>query len=156
MVEVSFKGMSLIEDERSVLIQGKSYNQSLDIKMSILQMAKVFGSDTELASEVDNDFGSEEYEDRCLETKRLVTQFPEISVWNKKLHIENDVQVRDLDANTVQVTTQDIAGWDNEGITLSVPKAFYTTYLKPLEPLQMSVSPFSLHLKRKTNLQQTL
>ena len=158
MVEVSFKEISLEHDEHSVFIKGKSHNHQLQVKMSILQFAKICGTDGELAQEVEADFGSIEHEEKCIETKQLVTLFPNIPVWDKELIIEDQVTIKENTTDkTIELTVKDIVGWSNEGITLSMPQEFYNLHVKPLQPIQLSISPFTLYIKsKKSEKQQSL
>lgn len=150
--------MQLVDEDHSVLIVGQSHSHTIQIKMSILQFAKICGSDGDIASDVQADFGSQEYEDKCTETKRLVTLFPTIPIWDKDLLIDEEVEVFNdgipNTSETIQLVTEDIVGWDNEGILLTMPKEFYNLHVKHLHPIQMIISPFKVFLKSKKTQQQ--
>jgi len=131
---IEFIKMKLSENRRTVLIEGICFDEKVEIEMSILEIAKIFESDAKEISDLEG-FGSEEYEDRCLETQELIKKFPDIP---KK---ENEIEFKDvtignvLDENykasnhKIMIYGEDLSGWNNEGIRIKFPTEIYDKYL---------------------------
>ena len=99
--------MRLVNYGRSVVIDGESvspnsWGEKAEIKMSILQLAKIWGTDRISVSEVEDSFGSDELEDKCDETREEVKKFPDFEFWNKEIKIE-DVSVSSDKNNKINV-----------------------------------------------------
>ena len=161
MVTITFKKMELLENHNTVKIVGDCFGHQVTMEISILQLAKIFGTDKEISQEVENDFGSTEYEDKCDETREYVKKFPEIKVWNNELEFgyvsvedqkwvkefrENKFQEKSINPKTIGIYAEDIVGWDNEGIRIDFPKEIYDKDLKGKE-FRVFVSPFSVDLR---------
>ena len=140
MTSINFEKMELSEDEKSVIITGECSGREVTIELSILQLAKVFGADKGLAEEVEREFGSEELEGKCEETKNLVYGFPHISVWNTS--IELTVTGEEVDGKNVIIMAEDLGGWDNQGVRIYLPidlhsstlkEKIYTAFISPFE-----------------------
>lgn len=130
-MKINFKKMSVQDDERTVSINGDYKGVEIKIKMSLLQLAVIWGVDKNATEELDRGFGSEELEDKCEEVRNLIKKFPKIKVENNKLVFE-DYSIIDetLDRDSpekrfVSVFVEDIVGWGNEGIEIKIPKDIY-------------------------------
>ncbi len=133
-MKINFKKMSIEDDERTALIVGDYKNVEIRIKMSVLQLAKIWGVDKNVTEELDRGFGSEELEDECEEVRALIKKFPNIKVENNKLifdgysFIDETIDRDSFEKKFVSVFVEDITGWSNEGIEIKIPKEIY--YLK--------------------------
>lgn len=151
--------MRLKEDSRTVQIEGeivnpfKIYKEKINIEMSILQLAKVWGTDRKAVSKVENEFGSEELEDLCEETKEEIKNFP-IEFWNKEIKCgyvnttdkTNDRDSPDMKTQIVRIYGEDLCGWDNEGILVEIPKEIYDKELKG-KKIEMILEPVLIKLR---------
>lgn len=153
--------MELLENQNTVKVIGDCFGHQVIMEILILQLAKIFGTDKEVLKEVENDFGSTEYEDRCDETREYVKKFPEIKVWNNKLEFdyvsvedqkwvkesrENKFQEKLINPETIGIYAEDIVGWGNEGIRIDFPRELYDKELKD-KKFGVFVSPFSVDLR---------
>ncbi len=133
-MKIEFRKISLKDDKRTVLIIGDYKGNSIQIRMSILQLAKLFGVDKEVMKNLI--FGSEELEDRCEEVKKLIKKFPYIEVKEQQLDFERYSiidETTDIDSpekEFVSVFVEDIVGWGNEGIRINIPKEIYDSKLE--------------------------
>ncbi len=159
-MKIIFKKMELLEDGNTVKITGDCFGQEVVIEISILQLAKIFGKDKEVVQEIESDFGSEEYEDRCDETREYIKRFPEIDVQDKGLEFgyvsvesrswvkefrENKFQKQPTKLEMIGIYAEDLVGWNNEGIRIDFPKEIFNRELKDRE-FKVFVSPFSVEL----------
>ena len=119
------------DDERTVLIIGDYNNFEIKIKMSVLQLATIWGTDKNVIKELDRGFGSEELEDRCEEVRNLIKKFPNVKVENNKLvfdsysFIDETIDRDSPEKKFVSIFIEDIVGWGNEGIEIKIPKDLY-------------------------------
>ena len=147
MVRTSFRSMRLLDDMNTVKIIGDCLGHRVTIKISVLQLAKIFGTDKEVVQEVGDGFGSEEYEDRCDETREHIKRFPEIDVLRDELEfgyvsVEDETWAkRSADPQTIGIYAEDIVGWGNEGIRIDFPKEIFNHKLKG-KKFRVLVSPF--------------
>lgn len=143
--------MEHLENQNTVKIIGDCLGHHVTMNISILQLAKIFGTDKEVGGELGNDFGTEEYEDKCDETREYVKKFPEINVWNKELEfnyisVENEGWAKkSTNPETIGIYAEDIVGWNNEGLRIDFPKEIYNQKLKE-KKFRVFVSPFSVEL----------
>src|SRR3989338_1115947 len=158
-----FKEMKLEEDEITVIIIGEAFGYKIPMKMSILQLAKIFAIDRVVGDECEStSFGSEELEDKCEETRELVRNFPNIKLWNNKIKFDyvsvtdnsNDRDSSDMKDKVVSIYAEDLVGWNNEGIKISFPKELYVKQLKE-KKFDVFVKPFSLILKIKDDVEKS-
>ncbi len=133
MMKIEFKTIKLSEDENTVFIKGYYKDKEIEIKMSILQLAKLWGTDRKITEELDRDFGSEELEYQCDETRELVSKFPNIKEENNELDFDcYSIVGSTLDRDNperkfVTIFVEDIVGWDNEGIIIKFPTELYNS-----------------------------
>ncbi len=152
MVTITFKKMKLLKDQNTVKIVGDCFGHEVLIEISILQLAKIFGTDREVVQEAEDDFGSKEYEDKCNETREYVQKFPEIDVWNKELEfsyvsVENEGWARrSTNPETIRIYAEDIVGWNNEGIRIEFPKEIFNQKLKD-KKFRVFMSSFAVELR---------
>lgn len=144
--------MELLKNQNTVKIFGDCFGHRVIMEISIFQLAKIFGTDKEIVQEVENNFGTEEYEDKCNETREYVKKFPKIDVWDKKLEFDY-VSVEDeswaqrtTDPNIIGIYAEDIVGWNNEGIKIKFPKGVFDQELKD-KKFKVFVNPFSVELR---------
>lgn len=163
MAIITSRKMKLLENQNTVKIIGDCFGHQVTMEISILQLAKIFGTDKEISQKVETDFGSTEYEDKCDETREYVKKFPEIEVWDKELEFgyvsvedqkwvkefrENKFQEKSINPKTIGIYAEDIVGWDNEGIRIDFPKEIYDKELKD-KKFKVFVSPFYVDLRIK-------
>jgi len=146
MVQIIFKKMKLSEDKRTVFIDGDCYGKEVKIKLSILQLAKVFGTDRELAQDVEHSFGSEEYEDGCIETRKYVEKFPKISVWDREIEFSGCGGENREKKEVILIWGEDMGGWDNEGVQITFPQELYDRILEGKD-YSISMTPFRIIFK---------
>ena len=149
-MEISFKEMKLDNDEITVKTTGEAFGYKIPIKLSILQLAKIFGTDREVGEECESiGFGSQELEEKCEETKELIKKFPDIRVWNNEVKFDytsvEEISRKSVSSNpnVIQIYAEDIVGWNNEGILTDFPKELYDKELK-CKKFEVSVKPFSV------------
>ena len=82
-MKIDFKQMKLLEDNITVKIIGDYLKNKIIIKLSILQIAKIFGTDKKIIDKLD--FGSIEDEYKCDETREYVKKFPNIDVLDREI-----------------------------------------------------------------------
>lgn len=148
---IKFKKINSIEYGRTVEIIGKvrGYNEEIKIEMSILQLAKVWRTDKKVVSNVENDFGSMEYEDKCEETRKKVTKFPDVKIRDRKIEMGYTSMNKLNNKDNVNIYGEDdIVGWDNEGIRIEIPKKIYDEELNGKE-FEVILTPFEILLKVK-------
>jgi hypothetical protein len=155
-MEIKFKKMELKDDEITVKIIGEAFGHKINMKISILQLAKIFGTDQKVGEECESiGFGSFELEEKCEETRELIKKFPNIiNGWTKEIKFDY-VSVEDglwkdrsKDPNIIWIFAEDLVGWDNEGILIDFPKEIYDKMLKGKE-FEVFVRPLSLVLSIK-------
>jgi hypothetical protein len=159
MTTIDFKSMKLSEDERTVIIKGNCLGHNVKIEVSIIQLAKIFGTDREIADEAT--LNPEECEKKCKETKEYAKKFPDIAVWDKELEFR-EVSVEDeswteisADPKIIMIYAEDICGWDNEGIRIDFPIKVYNSELKG-KNFGVYVSPFYADLKEDDKMRMTV
>lgn len=116
------------------------------VELSILQLAKIFGTDGEVIRELG--FGNEEYESRCDETRACVERFPNIQVADRELEFGSVTVTEHVETKPgfVQILAEDIVGWDNEGMSIEVPRVVFDQ-LKG--GFRVFVRPFSVVLRAR-------
>jgi len=134
MLSIEFSEMKLIStnvsDNNTVRITAVCLGKEASVEMSILQLAKIFGTDTEVVEELlVNDFGTEELENKCVETKSLLSRYPDINVCGDEIELVF-LKVEEKGENSVIIYAEDIGGWNNEGIIIELPSAIYDAELK--------------------------
>jgi hypothetical protein len=148
--------MELYPDNNTVCITCNNSGHEVIIELSILQLAKIFGSDTKVISEIENKFGTDEYEDKCAETRQLVKEFPKIKANNKELEFfDNTVSSTNEDLEflkkfpikeeSIRLYGEDIGGWNNEGIRIRIPKVLYNQFLANKQ-FKIIAEPFKIKL----------
>jgi hypothetical protein len=126
MVEITFKEMSLSFDGRTVFIKGDFFGEVVDVKLSVLQLAKVFGSDKIIAQEAEQNFGSEELEDKCTETRDVVKNFPNIDVWTNNVELSDCwIDSSEIDKGIIRIFGENMCGWENKGILIRMSREIY-------------------------------
>ena len=139
--------MELSKDGNTVHIDADAFGHKIDITLSILQLAKIFGTDGEVAGEyLKSGFGSVELEDKCNETREFVKAFPNITVWDNKVEFR-DISISEGDTEeTLKIFGEDISGWSNEGIMIIFPKKLYNKTLEN-KKFRIFVAPFFVDLR---------
>ncbi len=127
MLKILFTKMELLKDNNTVKIFGDYLGHQVSIELSILQLAKIFGTDANIVKEVD--FGTEEYEEKCIETREHIKNFPKMNVQNNILSLSN-TQIKRVSENKLKMYVEDIVGWDNEGIRIEFPEDIFNQELK--------------------------
>ncbi len=147
-MKIPFKEMKLDDDGIKVRIIGEAFGYKIPMKVSILQLAKIFGRDKEVVEECGKaGFGSEELEEKCEETRGLIEKFPDIKVWDNKLKFDyvsvedNSWKRKSSNPDVIQVYAEDLVGWNNEGILIALPKELYDKELRGKQ-FEMFVKPF--------------
>ena len=144
MVEITFKEMSLSSDGRTVFIKGDFFGEVVDLKLSVLQLAKVFGSDRMIVQEAENNFGSEELEDKCNETREVVKNFPKIDVWNNKVELSDcGINSAEVDKGIIRIFGENMCGWGNEGVLIRMSREIYGKVLEGKD-FKIILTPFSI------------
>ncbi len=154
-MEIPFKEMKLDNDGITVRIIGEAFGYKIPMKVSILQLAKIFGADKEVGEECESiGFGSEELEEKCEETRKLIEKFPNIKVWNNEVKFDyssvedSSWKSKSSNPNIIWVYAEDIVGWNNEGILIDFPKELYDKRLKG-KNFEVFVKPFSVKFEIK-------
>jgi hypothetical protein len=120
-MEFKFSEPKSIESEGSVEFVGISDIGKVKITMSVLQLAKIWGTDKKITR--DMGFGSWELEEQCVETFSLIKTFPNVSVENNSLTFDSySVHTQ---SNDLLIWVEDLCGWGNEGIRISMSKQIY-------------------------------
>ena len=160
---IAFEKMLLSEDQNTVKIIANCFEHRVVVELSILQLAKIFGTDKDVFETMETSFGSTKYEERCDETRRYVQRFPEINIENNTVEFRyvsvtdqeyraENMQYQAQEASnhpeTISVYAEDIVGWDNEGIRIRMPRKIYENELKGTR-FGVLVRPFSIDLKTK-------
>ena len=163
ILHIVFKKMELSEDKRTVKISASCLKAPVEIKISILEIAKIFGTDTEIADEAENEFGSEELEEKCKETRGYVKKFPNIKSWANWVDfgIANILSVSDsktglASKKTVLILGENFCVWGNEGIRIKLNSEVYDNNLKGRD-FKILVSPsevkfVDLHISKSFNV----
>jgi hypothetical protein len=146
---ILIKKTRLLKNKTTVKIIGETtspscYGQEIKADLSILQLAKVWGTDRKIADELSSTgFGSHKLEDKCTETKNLIKKFPNISLWNKKTKFD---YVKLTDSKKM-IYAEDIVGWNNEGIRIKISKKIHD-YLseKSNKKLSLYMTPFKIKI----------
>jgi len=161
-VTIEFKSMKLSEDGRTVIIKGVCLGHHTKIEISILQLAKIFGTDRKVGNKLSEiGFGSEELEDECDETRDYVKKFPEITVWERELEFP-EVSVEDeswaersTDPEIIWIHAEDIKGWSNEGLRIDFPKKIYDSELKG-KNFGVYATPFYVYLRKDDRIRMSI
>ena len=103
----------------SVEIIATSPIGEIKLIMSILQLAKIWQVDSELT----NDFGSSELEEKCKESLELIKTFPKITVKSKSILFDDFFLQKDKEGFLIIV--EDMCGWSNEGIRIYLSDKIY-------------------------------
>jgi hypothetical protein len=143
-MKIDFKKIELSKDKNSVEITG---TQDTKIKMSILQLARIWGSDRKITDEAVFHFGSEKLEMQCNETRELIKKFPNIKLEEKEIKI-SFVDILTKDNKTLKIFGEDICGWNNEGIKIEMSKKIYDENLDGKE-FSMILMPNGIKLEIK-------
>jgi hypothetical protein len=149
-MEIIFKKIKFIEDTGKVEIEGELVNsdcpiKKMLIKMSILQLAKVWSTDRERVSIADNDFGSAFLEDKCIETRKLVKKFPKVQLWDKEIDCGEVTSHPVNYKEYLSLFAEDLCGWNNEGIEIKMSKEFYEKEVKG-KRFKLILTPFKIKL----------
>jgi hypothetical protein len=131
-MEITFKRMTLLEDLKVDVI-GDCEGQEVHIRLSILQLAKAFGTDKEAVSKTENGHGSEQLEEACAETRTIIEKFPDVELSGNDIEFY-DVDTRKanvyFDENLIVVFGEDLCGWNGEGVQVHVPLPIYERELE--------------------------
>ncbi len=132
MIEIKYNDMELLDDSKTVKIIGDYKQKEIIIKLSILQLAKVFNSDKDVLKELnETTWGSTKLEDKCDETKDLVEKFPDVDIKNNEVKVEYiSLKPKSKKNSFLNIYGEDLCGWRNEGINIRFPKRFYNKELK--------------------------
>lgn len=134
--------MQILNDERTVKIIGEYKNKEMEIKLSVLQLAKVFQCDKEVLKEQEEyGWGSEELEDKCEEIRDIIKKFPDVEIGNNEIEVgytslvnkSLDRDSEDMKDQVVRVFGEDLCGWGNEGILIRFPVELYNQDLQGKE-----------------------
>jgi hypothetical protein len=126
MMKIMYAKAELIEEDRTVRFLSSFDGNEIIVEMSILQLAKIWGNDKNLFEYLV--FGDEDLEDKCMETKKKLLEFPSVKVRNNKLLFQDFSLTKRKEKFLLFV--EDINGWGNEGIRIYVPINFYDNFLK--------------------------
>lgn len=134
--------MQILDDERTVKIIGEYKNKEMEIKLSVLQLAKVFQCDKEVLKEQEKyGWGSEELEDKCEEIREIIKKFPNVEIGKNEINVgytsvvnkSLDRDSEDMKDQVVRVFGEDLCGWGNEGIRIKFPIELYQQDLQRKE-----------------------
>jgi hypothetical protein len=142
---IEFKKMKLKEDNVTVEIIGDCFGHKINIELSILQLAKIFGADKDIGAKLQTEgFGSEELEKQCNETRELIEKFPDIKYWNNKVEF-TDPSVSNWEQENnkefIGIFAEDLCGWSNEGIGIKFPTKLYDEIFKEKSIQKLSCEP---------------
>ncbi|MGD9276800.1 MAG: hypothetical protein PVJ67_06535 [Candidatus Pacearchaeota archaeon] len=148
---IEFKKMKLNGENMQVKILGESvssnsHGEKVDISMSILQLAKVWGTDREV-SDLENGFGSWELEKQCEETKKLINKFPEVKFWDKEVECYES-KIGGKNGDNIEILGEDISGWNGEGISIEMPFEVYDKEINGKD-FDIILTPFTIILRIK-------
>ncbi len=151
-MKIEFKEMKLSKDGISVEIKGKSmssfsFGKDVDIKMSILQLAKVWGTDRSVGDELENGegWGSKELEEKCDETKGEIKKFPNVKFWDKEIECYDNGGPHERE-DMITVYGEDLSGWNNEGISIKMKKEVYEKEING-KKFKVILNPMTITLK---------
>src|SRR3989344_3704857 len=100
-----FKKMNVSDDELKVSILSEYISEEVTIKMSVLQLAKIFGVDKEVIKEMEGNkccgYGSVELEEKCKEIREVIKKFPEYSGEGKTIIIK-DISIYGPEAREIE------------------------------------------------------
>jgi hypothetical protein len=143
---IKFEKIGLNEEGNTVNIIG---DLGINIKMSILQLAKVWETDKSVMSKLENNFGSNELENQCKETRDLIKKFPDIKFDEKEIKFD-DISFRETKEENIRIYAEDIVGWNNEGITIEMSKKIYDENLDRKEFFMILIpNGIKLEIKKK-------
>ncbi len=130
-MKINFKDMSILENKRKVKIIGYCEGISVEIELSILQLAKVFRTDRKVLKRQEKyGWGNEEFEDKCRETKKLVENYPNINILDKSIKFgqinltQKKIFYDKKQKICIQIYAEDIFGWNNEGLIINFQEDF--------------------------------
>jgi len=169
MAKIVFKEMNVIREGSTVRILGNLFGEDILVELSILQLAKVFGTDKDILGLVEKSFGSEEYERECNGTRKYVRSFPDIDVFDKEIEffghkflIKNSLvdenrqnnleRISPFELETIGIYSEEIVGWNNEGLRIDFPKELFNRFLKDKE-IRIFMNPFYLDLRIEQNIE---
>jgi hypothetical protein len=136
-MKILYKSMSLENNNCTVKILGDFIASEVIVKMSILQLAKIFNSDKSIIEKVKGAyFGDGQLEEKCIQTMELVKKYPNINVKGEAILL-NRITSFDVSRNesgkilskTAEIFAEDLSGWSNEGIRIEMPTESYIKYL---------------------------
>jgi uncharacterized secreted protein with C-terminal beta-propeller domain len=143
-MKIDFKKIKLSKDKNSVEITG---TPDTKIKMSILQLARIWGLDKKITEEALFHFGSEKLEMQCNETRELIKKFPKIKLEGREMKISS-VDILTKDDKILKIIGEDLCGWNNEGIKIEMSKKIYDKNLDGKE-FSMRLNPKEIELRIK-------
>jgi hypothetical protein len=111
-MKIEFKKITL--DRNTIIIQGTENTQ---IKMSILQLARIWGLDKKITDEAVFHFGSEKLEIQCKETREAVKKFSNINLKGDEIKIIH-IDLVTKDNKILKILGEDLCGWNNEGVKI--------------------------------------
>ena len=155
MVEIQFKNMKLL-DERNVSIIGSYKNQEITIKMSVLQLAVLLGTDKGVFEKyLEFNYNPKVLEEECEETRKAVENFSGMK-FKRVERICHTVDIygkptpfnKYFEGDIVKIFTEDLSGWDNEGIIIKMPKQIFDSMIGKKEMIIM-LTPESIVFEEK-------
>ena len=149
--------MKILDDERNVQIIGEYKDEEVEIKLSVLQFAKVFQCDKEVLKEQEaNGWGSIELEDKCEEIREIIRKFPSGRIRKNEIKVDyvsirdnsRDRDSSDMKEKIVRIYGEDLSGWENEGIMINFPVDLFRKDLKGRE-FDFILKSDSIELRKK-------
>jgi len=150
MLEILFAQMELAEDGVTVRIHGDYDNEKIIIELSVLQFAKICQLDKEVVERAQQEFGSHALELACEETKKAIGQFTQIEYEELFVFEKSELLEESITENhnpTISLCAEDLQGWDNEGVVVTLPLDIYEEHI---EGLTFAVAMSSKKLVIKT------
>ena len=129
----------------------------MEIKLSVLQFAKVFQCDKEVLKEQEaNGWGSIELEDKCEEIREIIKKFPSGRIRKNEIKVDyvsikdnsRDRDSSDMKEKIVRIYGEDLSGWENEGIMIKFPVDSFRKDLQGKE-FDFILKPDSIELRKK-------
>lgn len=153
-MKVTFDSMELFDEDHMVKILGQSQEMMVTIEMSILQLAVLFNTDKKILAEMNaaGGFGDHWLEERCVETRELVKNYPKINFTDNKItsslssNLYFQAYDKDGDENYGLISFEDLCGWGNEGINIILPKGIYDKFADKNIQIELKQTEITINL----------
>ncbi len=122
------------QKDRLVEINCDCEGQKATVEISILQLARVYRCDKKVLEKLEEQiFGSYELEQECKEILEIIKNYPSVKINRDKIICEDvrfDVNLKERvifnsENMTCSFYSEDLVGWNNEGILVTIPAALF-------------------------------